>query len=81
MAFHSLPTEYPFRTHNLKQSLEFLEGCYKQKAREKITPNVERYATQLGVEYNKFLISDLKYRWGSCTLKGNLNFNWRLRSG
>lgn len=39
---------------------------------------MERYALQLGVEYNDILISDLKYRWGSCTLKGNLNFNWRL---
>ncbi len=39
---------------------------------------VERYAKRLGVEYNNILISDLKYRWGSCTLKGNLNFNWRL---
>ncbi|MBX2928248.1 MAG: M48 family metallopeptidase [Saprospiraceae bacterium] len=38
-------------------------------------PLVERYAKQLGVEYNAILISDLKYRWGSCTLKGNLNFN------
>ena len=26
----------------------------------------------------KILISDLKYRWGSCTPKDNLNFNWRL---
>jgi predicted metal-dependent hydrolase len=51
---------------------------YKDRAKEKIIPKVERYARQLGVEYNDILISDLKYRWGSCTLKGNLNFNWRL---
>jgi hypothetical protein len=63
---------------NLPQGKAILEQWYKQKAKEKITPLVERYARQLGVEYNKILISDLKYRWGSCTLKGNLNFNWRL---
>ena len=64
--------------HNLQRGKAILEQWYKQKAKEKITPLVERYARQLGVEYNDILISDLKYRWGSCTLKGNLNFNWRL---
>jgi predicted metal-dependent hydrolase len=32
----------------------------------------------LGVTYNQILISDLKYRWASCTPKNNLNFNWRI---
>lgn len=63
---------------NLDQGPEIVENWYREKAKEKIPPQVERYARQLGVEYNKILISDLKYRWGSCTLKGNLNFNWRL---
>jgi len=51
---------------------------YMKKAKEKIIPRVNHYARQLGVTYNKVLISDLKYRWGSCTPKDNLNFNWRL---
>ena len=63
---------------NLHQAPDILNNWYKEKAKEKITPKVERYARQLGVEFNDILISDLKYRWGSCTLKGNLNFNWRL---
>ena len=63
---------------NLQLGKAILEQWYKQKAKEKITPMVEQYAKRLGVEYNDILISDLKYRWGSCTLKGNLNFNWRL---
>lgn len=63
---------------NLQQGKAILEQWYKQKAKERITPLVERYANQLGVAYNDILISDLQYRWGSCTLKGNLNFNWRL---
>jgi len=56
---------------------EQLTTWYKEKAKEKIPPKVARFARQLGVEYNDILISDLQYRWGSCTLKGNLNFNWR----
>ena len=63
---------------NLPQGKALLEQWYKQRAKEKIKPLAERYAQQLGVAYNDILISDLKYRWGSCTLKGNLNFNWRL---
>ncbi len=63
---------------NLKHAPSLLDAWYKERAKEKITPKVEEYARQLGVEYNAILISDLKYRWGSCTLKGNLNFNWRL---
>jgi len=41
-------------------------------------PRVKRHARNLGVEFSKVMISDLKYRWGSCTPKNNLNFNWKL---
>jgi predicted metal-dependent hydrolase len=63
---------------NLRKAPELLDAWYKRKAKEKIIPKVKRFARQLGVEYNDIFISDLQYRWGSCTLKGNLNFNWRL---
>ena len=63
---------------NLPNGKPLLEQWYKQKAKEKIEPLAAHYARILGVAYNAILISDLKYRWGSCTLKGNLNFNWRL---
>ena len=46
--------------------------------KNEIIPKVRFYANNLGVTYNKIMISDLKYRWGSCTPKDNLNFNWRL---
>ena len=32
----------------------------------------------MGVAHRQILVSDLKYRWASCTPKGNLNFNWRI---
>ncbi|MDM8549790.1 restriction endonuclease subunit S [Desulfobacterales bacterium HSG2] len=40
---------------------------YFNKAKEKIIPKVRFYAKKLGVTYNKVMVSDLKYRWGSCT--------------
>jgi hypothetical protein len=63
---------------NLPNGINLLDDWYKEKAKEKIVPRVRQYAAQMGVLYNKILISDLQYTWGSCTLKGNLNFNYRL---
>jgi len=51
---------------------------YIKKANEKISVRVKEHAKKLGVEYNEIKISDVKYRWGSCTPNNNLIFNWRL---
>lgn len=51
---------------------------YRQRAKELIIPKVEEYSKNLGVDYDRIFIKDLKYRWGSCSPKKNLNFNWRL---
>lgn len=56
----------------------YLNEWFLEEARRIITPKVESYARKLGVRYNQVLISNLKYRWGSCTPKNNLNYNWRL---
>lgn len=57
---------------------QLLKDWYMESAKRILRPKVKTYARQLGVTYNQVLISDLKYRWGSCTPKNNLNFNWRL---
>lgn len=63
---------------SLPQAAQLLRAWYFEEAEKNIVPKVGYYARQLGVSYNEVLISDLKYRWGSCTPKNNLNFNWRL---
>lgn len=63
---------------SLSEVGELLERWYIERAKAKITPKVEFFARNLGVKYNRILVSNLKYRWGSCTPKNNLNFNWRL---
>lgn len=55
-----------------------LREWYIQKAHEKIQPRVRQCARRLGVAFNKAKIVDNRYRWGSCTVKNNVNFNWRL---
>jgi hypothetical protein len=48
------------------------------KAREKILPRTKKFANDLGVTFASAKIADNRYRWGSCTIKDNINFNWRL---
>jgi predicted metal-dependent hydrolase len=57
---------------------EVLRNWYMAKAKEKILARVEQYALELGVKFTKVKIVDNRYRWGSCTVNENINFNWRL---
>jgi len=57
---------------------EVLREWYIGKAKEKITPRVKQHARTLGVDVAEIKIVDNRYRWGSCTLKDNVTFNWRL---
>ena len=51
---------------------------YIKIARDIFTRKVEYYARIMGVSYGRISIREQKTRWGSCSSKGNLNFNWRL---
>lgn len=57
---------------------ELFQAWYMERAREKLLPRIRHFAETMGVTYERLLISDLKYRWASCTPKNNLNFNWRI---
>ena len=57
---------------------QVLRNWYMGKAREKILPRTKKFANDLGVSFNNAGIVDNRYRWGSCTTKDNIYFNWRL---
>ena len=57
---------------------EALREWYISKAKEKIVPRVKHHAHELGVNFADVKIVDNRYRWGSCTVNSNVNFNWRL---
>lgn len=57
---------------------EALREWYINKAKEKIVPRVNHHARSVGVAVATVKIVDTRYRWGSCTLNDNVNFNWRL---
>ena len=48
------------------------------KALEVIPERVRHYAPLIGVSYGRITIRNQRTRWGSCSSKGNLNFNCLL---
>ncbi len=49
-----------------------------EKALSVIPQKAEYYSKIIGVSYNKITIRNQRTRWGSCSSKGNLNFNCLL---
>jgi len=65
------------RAHQAKRR-EVLRQWYIARANERILERAQQYARELGVNFSAAKVVHNRYRWGSCTVKGNINFNWRL---
>jgi predicted metal-dependent hydrolase len=63
---------------NQPKANELFKKWYLSQALKKIEPLATKYAKSLGVDYNQFKTSEMKYRWGSCTPANNIIFNWRI---
>lgn len=55
-----------------------LEQWYRAQAAELIQEKVGKWGAELGLNHTKVTIRGQKSRWGSCSRKGNLSFNWKL---
>jgi predicted metal-dependent hydrolase len=63
--------------HAMKRR-KVLRDWYVARAKDKILARVAQHARSLGVSFSAARIVENRYRWGSCTIKDNVNFNWRL---
>ena len=63
---------------NRREYSEQEKRVLKEKARGILTERTEYYKQILNVDYTKIRIAEQKTRWGSCSGRGVISYNWRL---
>ena len=63
---------------NDKKIRDLLLSWYEKHALERLKEKTERYAKIIGVKPVSVKIKDYKSRWGSCSNKGEITYNWRI---
>ena len=63
---------------NARQVRDRARSFLAEMALVRIRERLEVYAPRIGVSYGRVTVRNQRTRWGSCSAKGNLNFNWRL---
>ena len=73
--------EVPKSLHGLTRDQyvkDQLTSWYRDHALQRLTAKAERYAPLLGVSPKSIKVKYFKARWGSCSIHGDITFNWRI---
>jgi predicted metal-dependent hydrolase len=55
-----------------------LTSWFKHRAELKLREKIIRYSPIVGVETNGYKVKEFQSRWGSCTSRGRVDFNWKI---
>lgn len=61
-----------------KEVEEEVRKLYREKAKSIFREKVNKYSSRIDGEFNEIQVRNQRTRWGSCTAKNNLSFNWRI---
>lgn len=57
---------------------DMLTHWYRSQAELRFKEKVKRYASIVGVEPSDVSVKTFKSRWGSCNVKGEIQFHWKV---
>jgi predicted metal-dependent hydrolase len=68
----------PVNGHTKSQAALLFQKHLKDQARKEINVLAEIHSQKMGTTYTTISIRDQRTRWGACSARGSLSFNWRL---
>ena len=76
---NQIKVQFPaFKWNNESDFSATVYSWFRNQAKAEFGRQIENLKQKYAFNFNRIVIKDTVSRWGSCSSKGNLNFNWRL---
>jgi len=73
---HLVATVSPAAPDRETQPRSLLIDWYREHAQQRLAEKTGRYAGMIGVRPRSMRLKSCKSRWGSCSAKGDISYNW-----